>query len=132
MKINLPPSLVAQVVAGFRPLKLNKSKMPLLQCLRLSITPGKITVTGSNLDEGLIYANELATDQTADLLIPIGLLIEAAKQGDGDVVLILANDKWSLTYLTAGVKVTLVVNAPDVAEFPPVPEFPAEGQPTPA
>ena len=133
MKINLPPSLVTQLATGFRPLKLSKFKMPVFQCLRFTVTPGKLVVTGTDLDQGFIHTSELATDQTADLLVPFQFVNEAAKLGDdSDVVLLNEGDKWTLTYLTAGVKVTLVIRVPDLADFPAVPEFPAQGQPLPA
>jgi hypothetical protein len=133
MQINLPSALVDQLATGFRPLKLNKFKMPVFQCLRFTVTPGKLVVTGYDLDQGFIHTSALATDQTAELLVPFEMLNEAAKLGDdSDVVLLNEGDKWTLTYLTAGVKITLVIRAPDVAEFPVVPEFSAQGQPLPA
>ncbi len=132
MNIKLPSSLVTLLVTGFRPLKLAKSSLPILKCLCLAVSPSKLTVTGSTLDEALIYTGEIANDQTTSLLVPFDLLNEASKQADGELTLADDTGSWTLSCVAGGSKITHLLPTLAVADYPAVPEFPAEGQPTPA
>src|SRR5471032_2172310 len=104
MQLNLPSPLVTALVTGFRPLRLAKARLDVLKCLRFAVTPGTLTVTGTDLDQALTYTGALPTDQTASCLVPFDLLAEAAKQADGDLVLSRDGKALSLTSLIGGVK----------------------------
>jgi hypothetical protein len=131
MNIILPSPLVTQIVTGFRPLKLAKAKLDILRCLALAFTPGQVVVTGTNLDQSLVFTGPLENTETTSLLVPFDLLVQAHKQAEGDLTLSLENETWSITGLADGVKLTHVITAPPVADFPPQAEFKEPGQVTP-
>jgi DNA polymerase III sliding clamp (beta) subunit (PCNA family) len=131
MNIILPSPLVTQIVTGFRPLRLAKAKMPVLRCLAFAVTPGALAVMATDLDQTLKLICPLETDQGAVFLVPFDLLVQAAKEADGDLTFTRENETWTITGLADGVKLTHVIAAPPVEDFPPQPLFTEPGQPTP-
>ena len=85
MQITIPSPLVTTLVSGFRPLRLAKAGLDVLRCLRFSVTPGTLAVTGTDLDQSLIYTGALPTDETACFLVPFAPLVQVAKLTDGDI-----------------------------------------------
>jgi DNA polymerase-3 subunit beta len=132
MNIIIPSPLVTQIVTGFRPLRLAKAKLPILRCLAFAVTPGAIAVTGTDLDQSLKLICPLETDQGAVFLVPFDLLVQAAKEADGDLTFTRENETWTIGGLADGVKLTHVITAPPAEDFPPQPQFADPGQPTPA
>ena len=130
MQLNLPAALVTALVAGFRPLKLARARLDVLRCLSFGVTPGSLTVTGSDLDQHLTYTGPLPTDVTARFLVPADLLAEVAKQADEGIELTRDGDKLSLICSIGGARVVRPIDLLNPEDFPPVPLFPA-GQVTP-
>ena len=130
MQLNLSAGLVTHLVAGFRPLKLARARLDVLRCLRFTLAPDKLTVTGTDLDQHLSYTERMDLHQMASFLVPFDLFAEAAKQADDGIEFSSDGDKLSLIVKVGGARVVRPVVTPELADFPSVPLFPP-GQVTP-
>jgi DNA polymerase-3 subunit beta len=112
-------NVVGNVVAARTP-------KPVLQCLKLSVADGNLTVTGTDLEVAVRYTDsQVQIEQEGETLIRADKLRDIVRESIDDVLSIeIIGDSASIKGADSHFKIF----TQNVAEFPPIPDFSGEAQ----